>query len=105
MKLFIITAVIFTLILGSFFGMIFTDGMHGRKRTITAIILSILIGCTVSGMFYLEKSEDEKRWNNGYCDCGTKWQFGNVEHTKTDKLYYWHCSSCGRIIELHMQFQ
>lgn len=104
--MFIFTAILMTVIVGMFFGAIFTSGMeNGWGRTILAIIIAVVIGCGISGLLCMERMGDITNWNNGYCTCGNEWNFKNVDHVKNgSNLYYWHCGNCGNVIELHSEF-
>lgn len=103
--MFIILAIIFTVLVGLFFGGMFTINMKGWKRGFVALVIAVCVGCGISAAFCTERSGDEKAWNNGYCECGCEWKFSNVGHLRnSSNLYYWYCEDCGKVIELHTQF-
>ena len=105
MKMFLFLAILFTLIIGLFFGYMFTTSTKGWKRVLVTLVIAVCVGCGISGMFCAERNSDVKTWNNGSCECGCEWTFSNVEHLRnSDNLYYWHCEDCGKVIELHTQF-
>ena len=103
--MFIFLAIIFTVTVGLMIGYMLTVNMNGLKRLAITLAIAICIGCSVSGMFCVERKSDIKTWNNGVCECGSEWKFSNAERLKNSgNLYYWYCEDCGRIIELHTQF-
>ena len=103
--MFVYLAVIFTVIIGLFFGYMFTTSMKSWKRVLVTLVIAVCIGCGISTILCIERNNDIKAWNNGFCECGCKWTFSNVEHLKNSgTLYYWHCEDCGKVIELHTQF-
>ena len=105
MKMFLLLSVVFTVVIGLFFGCMLTSSMNGWKRRIFALVIAVCVGCCFSAMFCAERSSDVYAWNNGSCECGCEWKFSNVEHLKNSgNLYYWYCEDCGRVIELHTEF-
>lgn len=103
--MFVFLAIIFTVVIGLFFGCILTTSMRGWKRRLVALVIAVCVGCGISTMFCVERDSDVKAWNNGSCECGCEWKFSNGEHLRNSgNLYYWHCENCGRVIELHTQF-
>ena len=105
MTMFIILAILFGVLIGSFFGFMFSVNMKGFKKVFVIILTMVITGCLISTMFCSEYNSDEEKWNNGYCECGEKWVFSNAVHTRNGgTIYYWHCEKCNKTIELHSQF-
>ena len=103
---FIIMAVLFGVLVGGFFGLMFTVNSKGWKKVCGLLVTMVITGCVISGMFCAERAGDEQAWNNGTCpNCATEWEFSNADHIRNGgTLYYWHCPNCQRVIELHSQF-
>ena len=103
---FITMAILFGVVVGGFFGLMFTANSKGWKKVCGLLITMVIIGCVISGMFCAERAGDEASWNNGVCpNCGIEWHFSNADHIRNGgTLYYWNCDNCGRVIELHSQF-
>ena len=103
---FITMAVLFGVVVGGFFGLMFTVNSKGWKKVCGLLITMVITGCVISGMFCAERAGDEQAWNNGTCpNCGTEWHFSSADHIRNGgTLYYWTCDNCGRVIELHSQF-
>lgn len=79
------------------------------KSVILRILQGALIGIAFSfffsGAFYLDHESDAHLWNDGTCPkCQQEWQFVNATHGKNTTYYYWQCSNCKDIIELHHKF-
>lgn len=103
--MFIFLAIIFTVVIGLFIGSIFTTNMEGWKKRLVTLVIATCVGCIISAMFCVERNNDIKAWNNGYCECGSELKFSNVEHLRNGgNIYYWHCEDCDKVIELHTQF-
>ena len=103
--MFVFLAIIFTMVIGLFFGCMFTTSMEGWKRVLVTLVIAVCVGCSMSAMFCAERNSDVKAWNNGYCECGCEWTFSNVEHLRNSgEVYYWFCEDCGKVIKLHTQF-
>ena len=106
MKIFIILAIIFGVVVGGFFGLMFSSSSKGWRKAIIMIITMVITGCLLSGMFWVEQAGDAYSWNDGVCpNCNVEWTFSNADHLRNSgTLYYWSCLNCGRVIELHSQF-
>lgn len=105
--MFIICGLVMSIFIGSFISFILTSNMKkGLKKNIATIFIALAIGFGFSGLLTLEKKSDEMVWNNGHCECGTKWKLVNIEHLKNNsgELYYYNCDNCNIIIRLHSNF-
>lgn len=96
--IFIFLAFFFTV--GVFFGVVFSLGQ--KHPILKFLIISISFSLLFSLLVTVETKVDNEKWNNGFCVCGEAWEFSNAAKTKSGStLYYWYCSNCQRIIELH----
>jgi Na+-translocating ferredoxin:NAD+ oxidoreductase RnfA subunit len=107
MNEFLSYAILFGVVAGGFFGLLFTANSTGLKKIIGILLTMVITGCIVSGIICLEHNHDKENWNNGKCPtCGIEWEFSNAVHTRNGRiLYYWRCSNCNKIIELHSNFE
>lgn len=106
LTLFVINSLIFGLTIGVILALAFTSELEGFKRVIATIILSILIGSAIGGFLTIDYTSDKKLWNDGYCECGGKWEIVNVAvRTRGSKIYVWKCNKCDKIIELDTKFE
>lgn len=104
--MFVVVGLIMSISVGSFMSMIFTSGMRDSwKKVVVAIIISLMVGFGISGLFALEQKGDEMAWNGGHCECGTEWNLVNVERLRNSgELYYYNCDNCGNVIRTHSNF-
>lgn len=108
--LFIITAIVMSATVGAFISLMvvntFLENGKFAVKIIVGAILSLCIGCFVSGGLMLEKTGDEELWNNGYCvECEQPYTFANAEHRRNGStIYFWNCDNCGKVISLHHNF-
>jgi hypothetical protein len=109
MKMFIITGIAMTLIVGVFLALMSTSEMKsGWKRNIVTIIIAFAIGFGISGLLTAEHKADVKTWNNGYCaECGGEWHLTDVVkgHNNGSTRYYWECVDCYNVIDTVNRFK
>ena len=60
-----------------------------------AIIVGIIMG-TVKCV----KDQDEKAWNDGYCECGGHFEYEQAVGHQYSTSYIYTCDSCGKHIEI-----
>lgn len=67
------------------------------------IFIVLIIGFSISGIFIVEKMNDDKLWNKGYCnECGEEWELFNVVHYRNSGNEYWYkCPKCKNTITIH----
>lgn len=59
-----------------------------------AFIIVIFVVITAIG-----GAEDKIAWNNGYCECGGRWEYQQAVGHKYDTNYIYKCNKCGKIHE------
>lgn len=70
-------------------------------RIILRIILgSIFILGVIYGAVKCSNDQEEKEWNNGYCECGGHYEYQQAVGHQYKTSYIYECDSCGKIIEL-----
>lgn len=77
---------------------------HLVEIIVALAILFIIIG-VIGGVI-----DNEKTWNDGYCQCGGKWEYvesrqtisGTKESISTYNSYIYKCNSCGRMHEFRI---
>lgn len=107
--LFIITGLLFTLVAGTFFGMIFYANSrmkNGTTKIIVTIILAFVIGFGIGGFFTLNDMAESKIYNDGvHIDCGGHWELFDIERTKSStNFYYYQCDECDYVVRFEQQF-
>lgn len=70
-------------------------------ENIIAEIVSIMLVfvCFVGFLvfcYHLNSSTDTKKWNNGYCECGGKWEYEQAVGHRYDTSYIYICDKCGK---------
>lgn len=74
------------------------------KDTVFEIIYVILIGAFIGSVIIgagkCSKDQDEKEWNNGYCECGGHFEYEQAVGHQYRTSYIYKCDSCGRRIEV-----
>jgi DNA-directed RNA polymerase subunit RPC12/RpoP len=68
------------------------------ELVITFVATVIIIGVIVVAM-YINNSKDLKKWNNGYCSCGGRWEYQQAVGHRYDTDYIYKCDKCGKIEE------
>ena len=103
---FIVLGLVMSISVGALLALILTSGMSdGMPRTITVIILSLVIGFGFIFIMNEYRKYEEKRWNNGICaECGTEYHFQSAAKGKSSTTYYYICNN-GHIFETDILFQ
>lgn len=74
------------------------------KDTVRDIIRIILGSIFILGMIYgvvkCSNDQEDKKWNNGYCECGGHYEYQQAVGHQYTTSYIYQCDSCGKIIEL-----
>ena len=73
------------------------------KSFVKRIIIFLAVALILFFVFYSERKENERNWNNGKCPkCNTAWEFSNASvHRGT--TYVWYCPNCKNVIFLSEQ--
>lgn len=68
---------------------------------IIQLILSIaFLAGIIIGVVKCSKEQEEKEWNNGYCECGGHFEYEQAVGHQYRTSYIYKCDSCGRRIEV-----
>lgn len=73
------------------------------KITFSSLFFCGLLFGFVYVIAYIERSQDLKAWNNGYCRCSGKWVYSNTSRSQNVTKYYFQCDKCNRILGLTTQ--
>lgn len=63
------------------------------------IVIAIIAGLVFVGVL-IEKSHDDKLWNNGHCECGGTWEYEQAVGHRSSTNYIYICDKCGERIEM-----
>ena len=50
---------------------------------------------------FIMNSNEKKKWNDGYCSCGGKWEYEQAVGHYYSTHYIYVCDTCGKRIELY----
>lgn len=67
---------------------------------ISIILLIAVAAALVIGAVTYLRWEEEKDWNNGYCECGGHWVYEQVVGHAYSTSYLYRCDECGKTNEL-----
>lgn len=99
---FLIGWVLFTIVMGSFFGVIVFFRVEGVKGFFLGLLTAILLGALTSGVFTLDSIIKQERWNDGMCpNCEIEWTPNGVSSSHLgEKTYHYYCEECKKMIEI-----
>lgn len=61
-------------------------------------------------LFIADFKADKKAWNNGFCECGGRWEYVDILHNvnyvkdygyQDNKKYIYKCNKCGKMHEFN----
>ena len=67
---------------------------------ISFIIFILVIGIIIGISFIIDKTND-KKWNDGYCQCGGEYVYTQAIGHQYSTGYLYECNKCGKIYESH----
>lgn len=67
---------------------------------IEAILCIGFILAVCIGVVKCSREQDEKEWNNGYCECGGHFEYEQAVGHQYSTSYIYKCDNCGRRIEV-----
>lgn len=59
----------------------------------------LIIVVLILAAMMVADSRDLKKWNNGYCSCGGRWEYQQAVGHRYDTDYIYKCDKCGKIEE------
>lgn len=68
-------------------------------------IIQIILGIAfivgvVFGIVKCSREQEEKEWNNGYCECGGHWVYEQAVGHAYSTSYLYKCDKCGKTLEV-----
>jgi len=70
---------------------------------IEVIIGFVFIVAIVLGAAKCSIDQDEKKWNNGHCECGGHWEYEQAVGHQYSTSHIYKCDKCGKHIELRQE--
>lgn len=86
------------------------DFFEDIKEGIGVFIFPALFLLLIILLAIADNKADEKAWNNGFCECGGRWEYLDTSHhvsyTKEGgyhdiKGYIYKCNKCGKMHEFN----
>ena len=72
------------------------------KGKIKGAIICLVFWVLVSTVIYGQSVSNAKKWNNGFCECGTHWELKSVTKIKNgSETKYYSCPKCYEEIEIN----
>lgn len=72
---------------------------HGIIKKIIACLVVLFITFGLVVIIYKDNECNDKRWNNGICECGGVYEFSGSSQSRMSRHFYYTCSSCGHTEE------
>ena len=67
-----------------------------RNAVITAILIGFVFVAIIAISVITIIHIDNKRWNNGYCECGGNWTYEEAVGHRNTTDYIYVCDKCGK---------
>lgn len=67
---------------------------------ISIILLIVVAAAVIIGAAEYLRWEEEKDWNNGYCECGGHWVYEQAIGHYNSTSYLYRCDECGKTINI-----
>lgn len=75
------------------------------EDTVATIIIDtvLIIGLIAVIIFAVKCShnQDLQTWNNGYCECGGHYEYGQAVGHAYRTSYIYKCDKCGKVVEFY----
>ena len=68
-------------------------------KKVIAILGVLVISFGLVVLIYKSIETENKRWNNGICECGGIYKLSAASNYRTSKHFYYVCDSCGHTEE------
>lgn len=103
LKEIIVVGLIFTGIIGFFMSLLIVnaiDKFKGIARIIITVVLAVVIGFGIGGLFVINNHKKDMEYNNGNCACGGHYELFDIERSNFGiKHYYYKCDECSKLFE------
>lgn len=71
------------------------------KQKMRGSLVCIVLWFVVMGTLYLQELSNVKKWNNGQCNCGSSWNFIEMDKNISGIIIrHYSCSKCENQIEI-----
>lgn len=76
-----------------------SDFLNDCFELIISLVAVVIIVGLIAVAMLISNSKDVKKWNNGYCSCGGRWEYQQAVGHRYDTDYIYKCDKCGKIEE------
>lgn len=73
----------------------------GIKKKIIACLSVLIISFGVITFMFYNAEDSNKRWNNGFCECGGTYKLCTTSQYRFYHYYYYACDTCGHVEEFY----
>lgn len=74
---------------------------NNAKERIGPCLIVLAFWLMMSGGLYFQEQGNDKRWNDGFCSCGTHWELAGVSKSRHGaETKYYSCPNCYTEIEI-----
>lgn len=86
------------------------DFIKDIKEIMRYSIVPIIFILLIILLFIVDSKADKKAWNNGFCECGGRWEYVDILHNVNyvkdygyhdNKKYIYKCNKCGKMHEFN----
>lgn len=63
-------------------------------------VIIVIFWLLVSFGAWSDANNNAKNWNNGFCECGTRWELRAVSEYRYSTTKYYCCPNCHKEIEI-----
>ncbi len=86
------------------------DFFEDIKESLLYSSIPILFILFMIILFIADSKSDKKAWNNGFCECGGRWEYVDISHNvnyvkdygyQDNKKYIYKCNKCGKMHEFN----
>ena len=74
---------------------------NGWKDAFVRFLVVFVFWFAISGACWFNAENNAKKWNNGFCECGTHWELTGVSKYRSSETKYYTCSNCYAEIEIN----
>lgn len=86
------------------------DFFEDIKERLFYSSIPILFILLIIILFIADSKADKKAWNNGFCECGGRWEYVDILHNvnyvkdygyQDNRKYIYKCDKCGKMHEFN----
>lgn len=75
--------------------------MSSKAYLIYGLILLVI--CAL--LYFIVCNANTLTWNDGYCECGGKWEYQQAIGHRYSTSYLYKCDKCGRMVEFENYYE